>query len=170
MQSKTQQKSASLAGRVPLVKSVCSSVQSKVLLQHDWASVLLLMPARDFEQWEHGLRLSDKPQGKHIRFSSYCLSSLLCCVVLYSSGVGCHLKPRSHWNPVNAVTYWTDVKRSCRVWSQIHQRAAVNWTQSWLRLRLNISLEKWSFLWFFPWMLPHLTGRTVKHKSTLLPT
>lgn len=69
------------AGRVPSVKSVhFQHSATKVLLQHDWASVLLLMPAREFEQWERGLRLSDKPQGKHILFSSYCLS--LSCIVL----------------------------------------------------------------------------------------
>lgn len=92
------------AGRAPSVKYVgFQHNTTKVLLQHDWASVLLRMPGRDFEQWERGLRLSDKPQGKHISFSSYCLS--LCCIVLRSSTISCHLTPLSHRNPANVVTY-----------------------------------------------------------------
>lgn len=71
------------AGRVPPPVKICfvsSAAQPRCSLQHARASALLPVPAREFEQWERGLRLSDKPRGKRILFSSYCLS--LPCIVL----------------------------------------------------------------------------------------
>lgn len=74
--------SPTLGASPPPVKIcfVSSAAQPRCSLQHARASALLPVPAREFEQWERGLRLSDKPRGKHILFSSYCLS--LPCIVL----------------------------------------------------------------------------------------
>lgn len=95
---------------------------TKVFLQHDWTSVLLLLPARDFEQWEHGLRLSDKPQGKHIVLS-YCLS--LCCVVLHGSSITCPLIPLL-------------LKGSC----EVHAKLYNTWEQScWPRTSAKDNLN-----------------------------
>lgn len=97
--------------RVPSVKWV-------YMVDTTWQTALMLLPARDFEQWERGFRLSDKPQGKHILFCSYCLS--LCCVVFarqrYRLSFFIHF--HSLWTVWHIEQMWRESCATLYTWSQ----------------------------------------------------
>lgn len=138
------------ASRIPFVIGVgLHHSTSKVLLQHDGASLRLPVPARDFEQWQRGLRLSDKPQGKHILFSSYCLS--LCCIVLRGGSIGCHLIRLSRRNPAYVVTYWIDVERSSGAPWTVDCRYTWGYTKR-LPLTKYLCRGPFSFNWRYIWL------------------